>query len=250
MNGGMCLDSSSSAQASGSVQFGDYKCTCSTGYTGRNCETDINECESSPCANGGTCAESGTYKKASGRRLEGISSGLEAGHRLTADELMQDAEAAVLMRALQSNKFDESLRADSLPTQTNAEYYTVPSMHELHAMPIERLQQLRGFRVGRIGYGEIRWLGDVDVLGLNLDDIVSINRGDVSLYPNGDKPDIGSGLNKPAAVVLEQVFPPKGVRADRFEKELHKFLSSVKAIPLEYNGDSGRWSFSVPHFEA
>lgn len=30
-------------------------CQCITGYTGNRCETDINECVSSPCRNGATC---------------------------------------------------------------------------------------------------------------------------------------------------------------------------------------------------
>ena len=30
---------------------------CHAGYTGKNCEVDILECESSPCQNGGTCLE-------------------------------------------------------------------------------------------------------------------------------------------------------------------------------------------------
>ena len=29
---------------------------CSSGYAGDICEIDINECESDPCQNGGTCA--------------------------------------------------------------------------------------------------------------------------------------------------------------------------------------------------
>lgn len=32
-----------------------YSCTCVAGWSGTNCQTDINECASSPCANGGTC---------------------------------------------------------------------------------------------------------------------------------------------------------------------------------------------------
>ncbi|XP_029297315.1 LOW QUALITY PROTEIN: protocadherin Fat 4 [Cottoperca gobio] len=32
-----------------------YACSCRPGYTGTLCETDINECQPSPCHNGGTC---------------------------------------------------------------------------------------------------------------------------------------------------------------------------------------------------
>ncbi|KAH3692451.1 hypothetical protein DPMN_194292 [Dreissena polymorpha] len=34
-----------------------YRCLCQQGYTGQTCETDINECGSSPCQNGGSCTD-------------------------------------------------------------------------------------------------------------------------------------------------------------------------------------------------
>ncbi|KAJ7323451.1 hypothetical protein OS493_031651 [Desmophyllum pertusum] len=35
---------------------GSYRCNCKSGYSGNNCQTDINECTSqSPCKNGATC---------------------------------------------------------------------------------------------------------------------------------------------------------------------------------------------------
>ncbi|XP_048729126.1 neurogenic locus notch homolog protein 3-like [Ostrea edulis] len=42
-NGGSCVE-----------KYGGYKCLCATGFTGVNCEIDINECLTSPCFNG-TC---------------------------------------------------------------------------------------------------------------------------------------------------------------------------------------------------
>ncbi|XP_078360774.1 uncharacterized protein LOC144645166 [Oculina patagonica] len=35
----------------------EYHCDCVPGYTGRLCETGINECASNPCLNGGTCVD-------------------------------------------------------------------------------------------------------------------------------------------------------------------------------------------------
>lgn len=35
----------------------NYTCQCLPGYTGQHCENEINECESSPCHNGGQCTD-------------------------------------------------------------------------------------------------------------------------------------------------------------------------------------------------
>jgi len=42
---------------------GSYRCDCKTGYSGTNCETDVNECAPAPCQNGGTCVDLvGSYR--------------------------------------------------------------------------------------------------------------------------------------------------------------------------------------------
>ena len=35
----------------------NYECRCHAGFTGRNCEININECEPRPCLNNATCVD-------------------------------------------------------------------------------------------------------------------------------------------------------------------------------------------------
>ena len=47
-NGGTCTEGGD----------GDsYTCTCATGFSGDQCETNIDDCDPNPCQNGGTCAD-------------------------------------------------------------------------------------------------------------------------------------------------------------------------------------------------
>lgn len=36
---------------------GSFSCLCAAGYTGQDCGTEIDECDPSPCQNGGTCLD-------------------------------------------------------------------------------------------------------------------------------------------------------------------------------------------------
>jgi len=45
-NGGSCTDG-----------FASYTCACAAGYTGQNCEININDCLPNPCQNGGICTD-------------------------------------------------------------------------------------------------------------------------------------------------------------------------------------------------
>ena len=34
-----------------------YQCDCAPGYTGHDCDIDIDDCQGSPCKNNGTCTD-------------------------------------------------------------------------------------------------------------------------------------------------------------------------------------------------
>jgi len=139
-------------------------------------------------------------------------------------------------------------RSALVPTLTRANYYSVPSLDALAEMPSSQLRAVRGLRVGREGYGEVTWLGETDVTGVDLDQVVTIDHGDVTIYGDVTKPTIGTKLNKPAVIVLERVFVPKTMSTDEFIAALGKSLEAAGASAFDYDDDEGLLEFMVPHF--
>lgn len=43
-------------------QINGFKCECQIGFSGKRCMNNIDECESQPCRNGGTCHDSTASK--------------------------------------------------------------------------------------------------------------------------------------------------------------------------------------------
>jgi hypothetical protein len=69
LNGGVCGTdineclSSPCANGGACAEFlGGYNCTCRVGSTGENCAFDVDECASKPCKNGAQCTDSSTNK--------------------------------------------------------------------------------------------------------------------------------------------------------------------------------------------
>nr|XP_020465574.1 sushi, nidogen and EGF-like domain-containing protein 1 isoform X2 [Monopterus albus] len=50
LNGGQCIDDCITGNPS-------FTCSCLAGFTGRQCQIDVDECASYPCQNGGTCKD-------------------------------------------------------------------------------------------------------------------------------------------------------------------------------------------------
>lgn len=71
-NGALCLNNGSPKGVTGQCE-----CECSAGYSGANCQTDIDDCEPSPCKNSGVCTDGvNTHTCACGLGWEGDDCGV------------------------------------------------------------------------------------------------------------------------------------------------------------------------------
>ncbi|XP_070699287.1 nuclear pore complex protein Nup98-Nup96 isoform X2 [Pempheris klunzingeri] len=169
---------------------------------------------------------------------------------------------------------DESLQEDQEEQQESQQpphpagivlnrvgYYTIPSMEDLADMTDENAEcVVENFTIGRKGYGSIFFPGEVNVTGLNLDEIVHFRRKEVIVYPDDkNKPPEGEGLNRRAEVTLDGVWPndkttcsqirsPDRLSDMNYEGRLEKASRKQGARFLEYRPETGSWVFEVAHF--
>lgn len=146
---------------------------------------------------------------------------------------------------------------------SRSDYYTLPPLEEIDSFFNEQDKTciLESFTIGRTGWGAIHWQGPIDVAGLNLDELVHIRRREVIVYPDDDesKPPVGQGLNRPAQITLDQVWPidkntneiikdPQRLREKNWAARLETITLRMKATFKDYRPDTGSWVFCVKHF--
>jgi len=142
-----------------------------------------------------------------------------------------------------------------VPKLTRSGYAVVPSLEEMESMSEAELATVPGFTISRAGIGSVSWDGSVDVRGVDLDEIVTINHKDVGVYDeaerNGTKPEVGDKLNRRAVITMFDVFPKEGSDAaaiEKFERKIAKSTKGMGAELVSYDSSSGVWKFRVPHF--
>eukprot|EP00977_Amphora_coffeiformis_P007068 scaffold1536_cov166-Amphora_coffeaeformis.AAC.2 len=144
-----------------------------------------------------------------------------------------------------------------VPKLTKADYETSPSIEELGKKSEADLAAVENFVVRRPGFGEVAWEGSVDVRGVDLDRVVSIQKKDVSVYSEeedeGTKPRVGTKLNRPAVITYEEVYPGDDAQAskatmDKFVVKLQKRCEKMGADHVGYERSTGTWKIRVSHF--
>lgn len=178
----------------------------------------------------------------------------------------EDMSASLGEESLQEEREEEQQEAQQSPhpagiVLNRVGYYTIPPMEELADMVDENGEcVVENFSVGRKGYGSIFFPGEVNVTGLNLDEIVHFRRKEVIVYPDDkNKPPEGEGLNRRAEVTLDGVWPndkttcsqirsPERLVEMNYEARLEKASRKQGARFLEYRPETGSWVFEVAHF--
>ncbi|PLW05768.1 hypothetical protein PCANC_27105, partial [Puccinia coronata f. sp. avenae] len=146
----------------------------------------------------------------------------------------------------------------------DGEYWTLPPIDELRIMKRKDLKAVPNFKAGRVGYGQIQFRDTVDLSGLEdfsaelCGRIIVFKQAICSVYPDDpvDKPPVGKGLNVPAVITLENCWTPDKAtrmpikdpnhpRVKLFTKRLMKHEGMEF---IEYDAESGKWTFSVEHF--
>lgn len=135
------------------------------------------------------------------------------------------------------------------PQLTRAGYFTRPSVLDMSSMSETELMQIDNFEVCREGFGSIKWLGVTDVRGLDLDELVDIGKGAVTVCPDGNRAPVGTQLNKSAVICLKvQRTASSQDEAARLKKRIQQLTEKAGHKFISYDLDT--WIFSVTDFEA
>ncbi|KAL1822655.1 hypothetical protein ACET3Z_009433 [Daucus carota] len=148
-----------------------------------------------------------------------------------------------------------------MPKLKNSDYYFEPRVEELATKESYEpgfISHVKGFVVGRQGYGSIKFLEETDVRELDLESYIEFRNREVIVYMDeSKKPPVGQGLNKAAEITLcnIKVVDRKtgrqyvnGPNVDKFKEKLMKKTAQQGAEFVSYNPVQGEWKFRVLHF--
>lgn len=155
----------------------------------------------------------------------------------------------------------EAIAESVLPRLYSADYYTVPSIVELAVRERDEpgyCSHVKGFTVGRHGYGSVKFDGETDVRKLDIGSIVEFNEREIIVYRDvSNTPAVGQELNKPAEVTLLNVKCveqknglqfTEGPAVDRYKEILVQWTKDHGAEFVSFDAAKGEWKFRVKNF--
>lgn len=141
------------------------------------------------------------------------------------------------------NNYDDTEINPNAPKLTNRNYKLTPSLDVLKMMTDDELSCVRNFTIARRDetdhnslVAEIEWLDEVDLRGVNLDDIVQMSHMEVAIYEDSSyKPLHGEELNKPCKVTFYRVLPKKNQSTEQALKKWKKAIEKDGAKIISYD---------------
>ncbi|OMO74197.1 Peptidase S59, nucleoporin [Corchorus olitorius] len=144
---------------------------------------------------------------------------------------------------------------ESLPSLRSPEYYMEPCLKDMITLELKDpgfCSRVPDFKVGRFGYGCVKFFGKTDVRGLDLDKIIKFHRHEVIVYEDeSNKPMVGQGLNKTAEVTLRLQINNLDLEkqeVDGIVKKLRESMRRQGAQFIAFDPANGEWKFLVNHF--
>jgi len=134
---------------------------------------------------------------------------------------------------IQIENKNEMAPIEMIPKMERKNYFTIPTYSEICRMSLQELENVQDFTIYN-EFGKIVFDDHTNLTDLNIDQIVSINEREITLYRNGkanETPEIGKGLNKPATIYMNKLFPENICEEDYDENEDYpKFLASLEEL--------------------
>lgn len=174
-----------------------------------------------------------------------------------------------VLGSLDTKKASESSNIDY--DASDKGYWCSPPVSVLAKMPFSELCSVENFVVGRKKYGQVAFESAVDLVdfaklgktpaeGLRKallceGEIRFLEKNVLQVYSDpATKPPRGQGMNVPALVTLEGVFPNGVPREECKDFHFQKLLARLKQKSqremefVNYVMETGSWAFRVPHF--
>lgn len=141
----------------------------------------------------------------------------------------------------------------------NLEYWCTPSIEDLSKLSSLELAHVENFTAGRKGFGNLMFKYPVDLSAFegNWDQLlhktILFQHRTLQVYPNEvNKPSEGNGLNVPAVITLEKVFPRQydvlNPDMGLLERHIQRLKSTHGMKFISFDPINGTYVFEVEHF--
>lgn len=124
-------------------------------------------------------------------------------------------------------------RVEDIPKISLSKYQITPEYKEICRMSSDELQHVSNFTISN-EFGKIRFLTDVNLLGLNIDDIITIEHLKVMIYYFKSKPPKGEELNVPKEITINHLFI-----SEKEEEELKISIMERNATFISHDKATG-----------